>query len=71
MDSQVEWRGTDLQHHGQQTVDEPNYIMKPRPEKGLYIYFHDEEPRLQSEHPAPPRGYRDILMKRTLSKTPT
>ena len=52
---------TDLQHHGQQTVDELNYIMEPRPEKGLHIYFHDEEPRTHAEHPVPPRGCRDIL----------
>ena len=42
VDAQVDWRFTDLQHHGPQTVDELNYIMEPRPEKGLYIYFHDE-----------------------------
>ena len=60
MDSQVEWRDTDLQHHGQHTVDELNYIMESKPEKGLYIYFHDEEPRTHAELL---RGYRDLLMK--------
>ena len=35
MDSQVEWRGTELQHHGQQTVDELSYIMESGPETGV------------------------------------
>ena len=42
--------------------------MEPRPEKGLYIYFHDEEPRTQAEHPAPPRGYCGILMNKTVEQ---
>jgi hypothetical protein len=44
-DSPVGSRGTDLQHHGQQTVGELNCIMESMPEKGLFIYLHNEEPR--------------------------
>ena len=66
-DSQVEWQDTDLQHHGQHTVEELNYIMESRPEKGLFIYFHDEEPRIDAGRPVP-CGYRDILMKRALEQ---
>jgi hypothetical protein len=66
MDTQVEWRGTDLQHHGQQTVGELNYIMEPRPDKGLCIYIHDEEPRAHAD--VPPRGYQDILKKKALEE---
>jgi hypothetical protein len=45
---QGEWRDADLQHHGPQNVDELNYIMESRPEKGLYLFIHDDkapEPR--------------------------
>jgi hypothetical protein len=38
---QSAWRDTDLQHHGQQTVDELNYIMESRPEKGLFVFMHE------------------------------
>ncbi|MFM7980093.1 MAG: hypothetical protein ACKPKO_12330 [Candidatus Fonsibacter sp.] len=57
-DSQVEWQDTALQHHGQHTMEELNYIMESRPEKWLFIYFHDEEPRI-----AVPCGYRVILIR--------
>ncbi|MFM7983329.1 MAG: hypothetical protein ACKPKO_28805 [Candidatus Fonsibacter sp.] len=61
-DSEVEWKDTDLQHHGQQTAEELNYIMESRPEQGLFIYFHDEETRIDAGRPVP-CGYRDIWMK--------
>ena len=33
--SQILWKDVDLQHHGRQTVEELNYIMESRPEKGF------------------------------------
>ena len=62
-DSEVKWRDTDLKHHGQHTVDELNYIMEPKPEKGLFVYFHSEEPTTE-----PPRGYPDLDNKSTLEQ---
>ncbi|MFM7978705.1 MAG: hypothetical protein ACKPKO_05265, partial [Candidatus Fonsibacter sp.] len=50
-DSQVEWQYTDLQHHGQQTVESLSYIMEPKPENGLLIYFDYEEPRTDAGRP--------------------
>ena len=54
----------DLQRHGQQTEKERNYIMEFKPEKGLCIYFHDEEPTRNAGGPVP-RCYHDILMHAT------
>lgn len=36
--------GSDLQHHGQQTVDELNY-MESRAEKAAFIFIHKEQPK--------------------------
>ena len=33
--SQGDWQDGGLQHHGRQTVDELNYIIESRPEKGV------------------------------------
>ena len=49
-DSQADWQ--DLQHHARQTVEELNYILEPRPEKGLYMCIHDEEPRATASRKA-------------------
>ena len=43
--SQVDWKDSDLQRHGWQATDELNYIMEPRPERGLYIFMNN--------HPSP------------------
>ena len=62
-DGQADWRDTDLQHHGQQTVDELNYIMESRPEKGLFIFMHKATPRAtpgEGGRSAPARGWQDI-----------
>ena len=56
-DYQSGWWDTDLQRHGQQTVQELNYIMESNPEKGVYIYIHDEEPRTTAFNIEFPRGY--------------
>ncbi len=40
-------------------MGELNYIMEPRPENGLFIYFHDEELRIGVGRPAP-CAYRNI-----------
>ena len=37
--SQVDWQDGDLQHRGRQTVDELNYIMESRPERG-FVHLH-------------------------------
>ena len=50
--SQGDWQDGDLQHHGRQTADELNYIMEPRPERGLYIFTHHQPPLAASR----PRG---------------
>jgi hypothetical protein len=39
--------------------------MESRPEKGLHIYFNDEEPRTHAELP---RSYRDLLMRTNLEQ---
>ena len=49
--SQADWRDGDLQHHGRQTADELSYIMEPRPEKGLYVFTHDQLPMDASRRP--------------------
>jgi hypothetical protein len=43
-----------------------NYIMESRPEKGLFVYMHDEQPRAHGEEV--PRGYRGIELKKTLER---
>ena len=63
--SQIEWKDTDLQHHGQQSVDELNYIMESRPEKGLFVFIHD-----QAAHADVHRGSDDIARKKILEKDP-
>ena len=60
--SQGDWQDGDLQHHGRQTVDELNYIMESRPERGLYIFMHHQPPLAASRT----RGARDILGKQSL-----
>ncbi|MFM7982668.1 MAG: hypothetical protein ACKPKO_25435, partial [Candidatus Fonsibacter sp.] len=60
-DSQVEWRGTDLQHHGLQTVEELNYIMVSRPEKEMFICFHDGEARVDAGHPVTPDDHSSLM----------
>ena len=57
---QLEWQDRDLQHHGQQTIDELNYIMESRPEKALYLFIHDQKPRQQHDDSEVPRSYKDI-----------
>ncbi|MFM7988499.1 MAG: hypothetical protein ACKPKO_55220, partial [Candidatus Fonsibacter sp.] len=47
---------------------EVHYIMKSRPETGLYIYVHDEAPRTTSFNLQVPRGYNDIVTKKTLEQ---
>ena len=66
-DSQVERQDTDLQHHNQHTMEELNYIVKSKPENGLFIYFHGQEPRIDAGRPVP-CGYRDILVRRALEQ---
>jgi len=50
---QGEWRDADLQHHGPQNVDELNYIMESRPEKGLYLFIHDDKAPEPRDHFVP------------------
>ena len=64
--SQGDWQDGGLQHHGRQTVDELNYIMESRPERGLYIFMHHQPPLAASRS----RGARDILGKQSLEANP-
>ena len=64
--SQGDWQDGDLQHHGRQTVDELNYSMESRPERGLYIFMHRQPPLAASGS----RGARDILGKQSLEANP-
>ena len=69
--SQADWRDTDLQHHGRQTVDELNYIMESRPETGLYVFVHDQLPMDARRPCRANRGnWRDILGKQALEADP-
>ena len=70
--SQADWRDTDLQHHGRQTVDELNYIMESKPEKGLYVFMHNQLPMDASRRPCRSRrgNWRDILGKQALEADP-
>ncbi|MFM7987409.1 MAG: hypothetical protein ACKPKO_49665, partial [Candidatus Fonsibacter sp.] len=54
-----------MQHNGQQTVVELSYIMESRPEKGLHIYIHDEAPNTTPYNLQVPRGYTDIVTKKS------
>ena len=55
---QSAWQDKDLQHHGQQTVDELNYIMESRPEKGLFVFMH--EAATPSETGRSARGWQNL-----------
>ena len=69
--SQADWRDTDLQHHGRQTVDELNYIMEPRPETGLYVFMHDQLPMDARRPCRTNRGsWREIRGKQALEADP-
>ena len=57
-----------MQHHGAQTLGDVNFIMESNPEKGLYIYIHDEAPRTTTFNLQVPRGYNDIITKQTLEQ---
>ena len=50
--SQAAWSPEDFERDGQQHVDELNYIMESRPEKGLYVFIHSGMRRAgQAQHP--------------------
>ena len=72
VDSQVDWKDSDLQHHGRQTTDELNYIMEPRPERGLCIFVHDQPPPAASgsSGASPSSGRCNILRKQLLEDEP-
>ena len=65
MDSQVDWKGSGLQHHGRQATDELSYIMESRPERGLHLFMRDEPPPTASgsSGATPSSGRCDILRK--------
>lgn len=62
-DSQAQWREADLQHHGQQTVDELNYIMESRAEKGLFVFLHRHDQLVPKDS-----GWRDIQARESVEK---
>ena len=66
--SQILWKDVDLQHHGKQTVEELNYIMESRPEKGLYIFMHNQAPQRLQVQAVP--VHHDILWKQALEADP-
>ena len=70
--SQLDWRDGDLQHHGRQAVDELKRIMESRPEKGLYVFMHDQLPpdAARRSGRAIPGSWREILGKRSLEANP-
>ena len=71
-DSQADWKDAGLQHHGRQTTDELNYIMEPRPERGLHIFMHGQPPPAASgsSGTSPSSGCCDILRKQLLEDEP-
>jgi hypothetical protein len=69
--SQILWTDVDLQHHGRQTVEELNYIMESRPEKGLHIFMHNQAPpEAASSSRSGPSAWHDILRKQALEANP-
>ena len=69
--SQLDWRDGGLQHHGRQTVDELNYIMESRPEKGLHVFTRDQLPPVAAKSGrTSPSSWRDILGRQALDANP-
>ena len=66
VDLQVDWKDSDLQHHGRQTADELSYTMESRPERGLCTFMHHQPLPAASGS----RGARGTLGKQALEANP-